>query len=140
MAVFNCEITEKDWLIYYKVRRSRVLWDIAGYCGWDIKDLTQGCQYLHEDYNYSKYVTDDVNIHLAESEMLFIAEYVEEYFDINTNIFELIDTAYSIAMKIRKDELSMSEYGDLTMKIITRTIYLDRYMPEEWKKKKEEMI
>lgn len=112
--------TDEEWEAYYKVRRIRTSWDVAGYLAWDIKPYFMSWEKA-EDYKYD----GDGPEYVTESEFLFMCEYVEEFFNTETTLFELMDEAHLIVKNVRNGDFRGLD--STTRKIVERTIMLDRY-------------
>lgn len=117
--VFGVE-TDEEWDAYRKVRRIRTSWDVAGYLAWSTSPEFMSWEEA-EEYEYD----GDGPEKVTKSEFLFMCEYVEELFNTETTLFELMDTAHLIMKKVRK--LDFKGISGDTMRIVERTIMLDRY-------------
>jgi len=123
--------TDEEWKTYYKVRRERTMWDIAGYCHWNITDLNNN-PYVHEGYNPDRAEEDDDDTiyTLNECELMFMCEYVEDFFTTETTIFDLIDEAYNIVLHVRCDDFTGIETSR-NMERISRLIFPYKYKKEK---------
>ena len=112
--------TDADWEAYYKVRRIRTSWDVAGYLGWGIEPNYMNWEEA-KDYKYDGEGPEKI----TKSEFLFMCEYVEEMFNTETTLFELMDEAHLTVLSVRKEDFRGLDSE--TRDIVERTIMLDRY-------------
>lgn len=114
--------TDEEWVAYYKVRRIRTSWDIAGYLAWDNKPYFMSWEEA-EDYKYD----GDGPEKVTKSEFLFMCEYVEseDIFNTDTSIWSLMEQAHEIVLQVRK--CNYKNLSAIAKRIINRTIMLDRY-------------
>lgn len=117
--------TKEEWDIYYKVRRHRTSWDVSAYLHWDwethymtLSEIKQ----MEDDHDW---------IPVTKGEFLFMCEYVEENFNTETTIWDLMEDAYEIVCKAREQDYRC--LGEEVMKIISRTILLERFFPASLK-------
>ena len=112
--------TDEEMKTYLKVRRIRTSWDVAGYLRWNCEPCFMDWEEA-KDYEYDGEGPEKI----TESEFLFMCEYVEEMFNTETTLFELMDEAHLTVLSVRKEDFRGLDSE--TRDIVERTIMLDRY-------------